>query len=132
MHQRTTSHLSYSVRCGREDQRFWFFQSQVSLLSISSLIKELFSCCLRNNKILDIVDLETQPWQNETTGMWIDVPKSTLQLMKSKRIHPAGAIHAAEHALLNRFALAVDLRTECKVPEKEYKKSESARKRPAR
>jgi DEAD/DEAH box helicase domain-containing protein len=42
------------------------------------------------------------------------------------------AIHAAEHAILNRFAMSVDLRTECKAAEKEYKATESKRKRPAR
>jgi DEAD/DEAH box helicase domain-containing protein len=111
---------------------FGFFK--VRYFKVSSVhAQSLFgSVVSRNNKILDIVDLETEPWQNETTGMWIDVPKSTLQLMKSKSINPAGAIHSAEHALLNRFALASDLRTECKAPEKEYKKSESPRKRPAR
>lgn len=86
----------------------------------------------RNNKILDVVDLDTEPWQRETTGMWIDVPKSTLQLLSSKNINPASAIHSAEHAFLNRFALSVDLKTECKAPEKEFKKAESERRRPAR
>ena len=47
-------------------------------------------------------------------------------------IHPAEAIHAAEHAFLNRFALAADLGTECKAAEKEYKATATTRKRPAR
>jgi DEAD/DEAH box helicase domain-containing protein len=64
--------------------------------------------------------------------MWIDVPSSTLELLRSKDINPAGAIHSAEHAFLNRFALASDLKTECKAPEKEYNSRESQRKRPAR
>jgi hypothetical protein len=86
----------------------------------------------RGYNILDIVDLETDPWVRETTGMWFDVPKDILQLLFSKRIAAAAAIHSAEHAFLNRFALARDLLTECKVPEKEWKHTPSQRKRPAR
>ncbi|CDO70744.1 hypothetical protein BN946_scf184798.g59 [Trametes cinnabarina] len=87
---------------------------------------------LRNKAIIDAVDLDTPPWQRETTGMWLDVPKSALELMRASGMNPAEAIHSAQHAFLNRFALAMDLKTECKVPEKEYKASASQRKRPAR
>ncbi|TFK81693.1 DEAD/H helicase [Polyporus arcularius HHB13444] len=87
---------------------------------------------LRNKAIIDAVDLDTPPWQRETTGMWLDIPKPVLDLMKDSGMNPAEAIHSAQHAFLNRFPLAVDLRTECKVPEKEYKASTSQRKRPAR
>ncbi|EJF65709.1 P-loop containing nucleoside triphosphate hydrolase protein [Dichomitus squalens LYAD-421 SS1] len=87
---------------------------------------------LRNKAIIDAVDLDTPAWQRETTGLWLDVPKPVLQMMYDHGINPAEAIHAACHAFLNRFALAADLRTECKVPEKEYKASASQRKRPAR
>jgi DEAD/DEAH box helicase domain-containing protein len=52
--------------------------------------------------------------------------------MRVKGINPAEAIHAAEHAFLNRFAMAADMKTECKAAEKEYKTTESQRKRPAR
>ncbi|KAH9946253.1 P-loop containing nucleoside triphosphate hydrolase protein [Epithele typhae] len=85
-----------------------------------------------NRAIIDSVDLDTPPWQRETVGMWFDVPKSVLDLMRDAGINPAEAIHSAQHAYLNRYPLAADLRTECKVPEKEYKATESARKRPAR
>lgn len=64
--------------------------------------------------------------------MWIDVPRPTLELMRNTGINAAEAIHAAEHAIMNRFALAADLKTECKVAEKEYKVAVSQRKRPAR
>ena len=64
--------------------------------------------------------------------MWLDVPNSVLVLMRDGGMNAAEAIHAAQHAFLNRFTLAADLRTECKVPEKEYKATESQRKRPAR
>ncbi|PIL23843.1 hypothetical protein GSI_13594 [Ganoderma sinense ZZ0214-1] len=87
---------------------------------------------VRNKAIIDAVDLDTPPWQRETTGLWFDVPKSVLGMMRHHGLNPAEAIHAACHAFLNRFALATDLRTECKVPEKEYKAVVSQRKRPAR
>ena len=86
----------------------------------------------RNKTILDAVDLDTPPWEREATGLWLDVSKSLLDLMHTKGINPAEAIHAAEHAFLNRFAMAADLKTECKAAEKEYKAQESQRKRPAR
>ncbi|KAH7910172.1 hypothetical protein BJ138DRAFT_1153504 [Hygrophoropsis aurantiaca] len=87
---------------------------------------------IRNQKILDAVDLDTPPWERLLSGFWFDVPKTLLILMRSKLIHPAAAIHSAQHAWLNQFALSSDLRTECKAAEKEYKTSQSQRKRPAR
>ncbi|TFK54805.1 P-loop containing nucleoside triphosphate hydrolase protein [Heliocybe sulcata] len=96
------------------------------------LFVQVLNAAYRNKKILDAVDLDTPPWQRETTGAWIDVPKPVLELMQDRSINVAAAIHSATHAFLNRFAMGADLRTECKVPEKEYKVSESARKRPAR
>ncbi|KAL1947966.1 hypothetical protein VTO73DRAFT_13690 [Trametes versicolor] len=87
---------------------------------------------MRNKAIIDAVDLDTPPWQRETTGMWLDVPKPALDLMRASGVNPAEAIHSAQHAFLNRFALSIDLKTECKPPEKEYKAAPSQRKRPAR
>lgn len=91
----------------------------------------------RNNAILDVVDLDTPPFERETNGMWIDVPGPTLDLLRRKGMNPAEAIHAAEHVVLNLaplFALASagDVRTECKVAEKEYSSKPTTRKRPAR
>ncbi|KIK92020.1 hypothetical protein PAXRUDRAFT_13476 [Paxillus rubicundulus Ve08.2h10] len=87
---------------------------------------------IRNKKILDTVDIDTPPWERQGSGFWFDVPKGVLTLLRSKDLQPAGAIHAACHAWMNHFALAAELRTECKAAEKEYKHSESPRKRPAR
>ncbi|KAF5391897.1 hypothetical protein D9757_001704 [Collybiopsis confluens] len=87
---------------------------------------------MRHNVILDVVDVESEPWIHQTTGLWIDVPDLVLTLLRDKLIKPAAAIHSAAHALLNRFPLSGDLRTECKAEEKEYFKKESSRKRPAR
>ncbi|KIK63733.1 hypothetical protein GYMLUDRAFT_222021 [Collybiopsis luxurians FD-317 M1] len=87
---------------------------------------------MRHNTILDVVDVESEPWVHETTGFWIDVPDFVLKLLRDKQIKPAAAIHSAAHAFLNHFLLAADLRTECKAEEKEYLKKDSSRKRPAR
>ncbi|KAI0811238.1 P-loop containing nucleoside triphosphate hydrolase protein [Irpex lacteus] len=87
---------------------------------------------LRNKKIIDAVDVDTPPYQRESTGFWLDLPPPILQMMIDRGIHPAEAIHAAEHAFLNQFALGADLGTECKAAEKEYKTTSTARKRPAR
>jgi DEAD/DEAH box helicase domain-containing protein len=68
----------------------------------------------RNKQVLDAVDLDSAPWERETTGAWLDVPKATLDILRRKGINVAEAIHAAQHAFLNRFAMASDLKTECK------------------
>ncbi|KAJ3559889.1 hypothetical protein NM688_g67 [Phlebia brevispora] len=87
---------------------------------------------VRDKKIIDAVDVETPPWRREANGLWMDVPHATLELLKANSMNPAEAIHAAEHAFLNRFTLADDMGTECKAAEKEYKSTETKRKRPAR
>lgn len=87
---------------------------------------------IRNKTILDAVEVDTPPWDRDTTGFWIDVPKSILDLLRSLQLNVAEAIHAASHAFLIQFPLAEDVRTECKAAEKEYKVTESSRKRPAR
>ncbi|KAF9234482.1 P-loop containing nucleoside triphosphate hydrolase protein [Melanogaster broomeanus] len=87
---------------------------------------------IRNKKILDTVYIDTPPWERQGFGFWLDVPKNVLSFMRAKGLRPAEAIHAASHAWMNQFALAAELRTECKAAEKEYKLAESQRKRPAR
>ena len=62
------------------------------------------------------------PYERTTTGLWIDVSKEALELMKMLGLSLAAAIHSAQHAVLNRFALSADLRTECKPDEKERMK----------
>lgn len=87
---------------------------------------------IRNKCILDVVDVDTPPWERQGTGLWLDVPGNILDLLRSKAISPAAAIHSACHAWMNGFALGACLKTECKAAEKELKAAESRRKRPAR
>ena len=91
----------------------------------------------KKNRILDAVQVDNPPIILFSKGMWLDVPKVAMDILRSRRLNIAAGIHAAEHAVLSlmpNFVISVpgDVRTECKVPEKEFSKKESQRKRPAR
>ncbi|KAI9888098.1 MAG: hypothetical protein M1823_000033 [Watsoniomyces obsoletus] len=91
----------------------------------------------RRRRILDAVNVDNPPIIIFSKGMWLDVPKHALDILNSHRLNLAGAIHAAEHALLSlmpHFVISMpgDVRTECKHGKKELAKRETKRKRPAR
>ncbi|TGZ83694.1 P-loop containing nucleoside triphosphate hydrolase protein [Ascodesmis nigricans] len=93
----------------------------------------------RKGRILDAVEVDSPPLVIDAKGFWLDIPTTALEILKSKHMHIAAAIHAAEHAILSLLpafivsnADGADVRTECKAPEKEFSKRETARKRPAR
>ncbi|CAE7103621.1 unnamed protein product [Rhizoctonia solani] len=117
---------THRIRAVRKSTQRAFFGSVQVFTKVFGFLK------LRGQEILDVVDIQTPPYERMTTGMWMDVPKSILQLLRYKGINPAEAIHAAAHAVLNRTHLSTDLKTECKVPSKEYAQRETSRKRPAR
>lgn len=88
-------------------------------------------------RILDAVQVDNPPIIIFSKGMWLDVPKRALEILTSRRLNVAAAIHAAEHAILSlmpNFVISMpgDVRTECKVAIKEFAKKETTRKRPAR
>jgi DEAD/DEAH box helicase domain-containing protein len=88
-------------------------------------------------RILDAVAVDNPPIDIFSKGLWIDVPKFALDILKTKRMNLAAAIHAAEHAVLSlmpQFVVSMpgDVRTECKNALKEFAKKETQRKRPAR
>ncbi|KAI9446647.1 P-loop containing nucleoside triphosphate hydrolase protein [Lactarius indigo] len=85
-----------------------------------------------DQRIIESVEVDMPPYENITTGMWLDVSKEALRFLDIEAISRAEAIHSASHAFLNQFPMAGDLRTECKPLEKEMKVTESPRKRPAR
>ncbi|KAG7005584.1 cutinase transcription factor 1 alpha [Physcia stellaris] len=67
----------------------------------------------------------------------LDAVQSALEILNSRRLNVAGAIHAAEHAMLSlmpQYVISMpgDVRTECKNALKEFAKKETSRKRPAR
>jgi DEAD/DEAH box helicase domain-containing protein len=91
----------------------------------------------KKRRILDAVEVDNPPIIMFSKGMWLDVPKLALEILVERRLNVAGAIHAAEHAVLSlmpNFVVSMpgDVRTECKVPQKEFAQRESSRKRPAR
>jgi len=91
----------------------------------------------RKGRVLDAVHVSNPPIELRSKGLWLDVPRAALALLTARRLNVAGAIHAAEHAVLSlmpNFVVSMpgDVRTECKNATKEFQTRESARKRPAR
>ena len=91
----------------------------------------------KKRRILDAVAVDNPPIDIYSKGMWLDVPKSAVEILVARRLNVAGAIHAAEHAILSlmpNFVVSMpgDVRTECKNAIKEFAKKETSRKRPAR
>lgn len=82
----------------------------------------------KRGRVLDAVMVDNPPIDIFTKGMWLDVPKSALDILKSRHLNIAAAIHAAEHAVLSLLPSFVisspgDVRTECKVAKKELGKN---------
>ncbi|KAK1755794.1 hypothetical protein QBC47DRAFT_344326 [Echria macrotheca] len=91
----------------------------------------------KRNRVLDAVQVDNPPVVRYSKGMWLDVPKEALDILVARRLHVAGAIHAAQHAVMSlmpNFVVSMpgDVRTECKNSLKEFAKRETQRKRPAR
>ena len=91
----------------------------------------------KKRRILDAVQVDNPPIIIHSRGMWLDVPKAAIEILNSRRLNVAGAIHASEHAILSlmpNFVISMpgDVKTECKVSVKEFAQKESSRKRPAR
>ena len=90
----------------------------------------------KKRRILDAVQVDNPPIILFSKGMWLDVPKSAMDILKSKRLNIAAGIHAAQHAVMSlmpNFVISMpgDVRTECKFTIKEFSKKETQRKRPA-
>ncbi|KAJ5727721.1 Helicase C-terminal [Penicillium malachiteum] len=82
----------------------------------------------KRGRVLDAVAVDNPPIDILTKGMWLDVPKQAMDILKSHRLNIAAAIHAAEHAVLSLLPSFVisspgDVRTECKVAKKELGRS---------
>jgi DEAD/DEAH box helicase domain-containing protein len=91
----------------------------------------------KKRRILDAVQVDNPPIILFSKGMWLDVPKSAMDILESKRLNIAAGIHAAQHAVMSlmpNFVISMpgDVRTECKFTIKEFSKKETQRKRPAR
>ncbi|QPH09921.1 hypothetical protein C2857_000986 [Epichloe festucae Fl1] len=91
----------------------------------------------KKGRVLDAVQVDNPPVIRYSKGMWLDVPKVALAILQDRRLNSAAAIHAAEHALMSllptfMISMPEDVRTECKVALKEFSKTDTQRKRPAR
>jgi len=91
----------------------------------------------KKGRILDAVQVDNPPIVLHSKGMWLDVPKTAIEILNERRLNVAAGIHAAEHAVLSlmpNFVVSMpgDVRTECKNALKEFAKKETSRKRPAR
>jgi DEAD/DEAH box helicase domain-containing protein len=91
----------------------------------------------KRNRVLDAVHVDNPPVVRYSKGTWLDVPRFALEMLTRRRLHVAGAIHGAEHAVMSLVpnfvvSLPEDVRTECKNSTKEFARAESSRKRPAR
>ncbi|KAK5998193.1 ATP-dependent helicase HRQ1 [Cladobotryum mycophilum] len=91
----------------------------------------------KKGRVLDAIQVDNPPVIRYSKGMWLDMPRQALEILQSRRLNVAAAVHAAEHAvmsLLPTFVISMpgDVRTECKVALKEFAKKETQRKRPAR
>lgn len=131
-HTNTDAMETYRIRRLRESPYLAYYGK----VTIASYVWGYFKVDRRAN-ILDAVEVDCPPFIRNTRGLWIDVPTWLVDAMTDKRINAAAAIHAAEHALLSltpMFVVSVagDVRTECKIAEKEYAAKPSSRKRPAR
>ena len=95
----------------------------------------MFPSRISDLRVLEKVEVEMPPYENTTTGMWIDVSKDALHFLGIEGISCAAAIHCATHAFLNHVPMAADLRTECRSDDgdnDEGKPAEALRTRPAR
>lgn len=91
----------------------------------------------RRANILDTVDIESAPLVRSTTGVWMDVPWTLVEQLSAHGLNAAAAIHSAEHAVLSLTPLFVvsasdDVRTDCKVAQREFGRKVTKRKRPSR
>ena len=92
-------------------------------IQIHSVVYGFFKVDKRGQK-LDAVAVDNPPIDIFTKGVWLDVPKRALEILESRHLNIAAAIHAAEHAVLSLLPTFVisspgDVRTECKVAKKE-------------
>ncbi|TLD31185.1 hypothetical protein PspLS_02849 [Pyricularia sp. CBS 133598] len=91
----------------------------------------------KRNRVLDAVHVDNPPVVRFSKGTWLDIPRRALEILDSRRLNAAAAIHAAEHCVMSlvpNFVISMpgDVRTECKNSLKEFARKETSRKRPAR
>lgn len=106
----------------------------------------------KKGEILEAVEVKNPPVKFLSKGFWLDIPQKVLDTLESKQLSKAGAIHAAQHTIMNILPIFIsgsvstdansrfttqssgqsELSTECKAPEKEFAKRQTTRIRPGR
>ena len=99
----------------------------------------------RKEEILEVVEVKNPPVIAYAKGCWLNVSKQAIEIIRAKKLSASGGIHAAAHGIMNMLPLHInsarsttshamdfEMATECKAPSKEFKATETKRKRPAR
>ncbi|KAL4996999.1 hypothetical protein BDV10DRAFT_195509 [Aspergillus recurvatus] len=120
------STITTTNTCSPEREREKAIRAFFGPIRIHAVVYGFFKIDKRG-RILDAVAVDNPPITIMTKGMWLDVPKVALEILESRRLNIAAAIHAAEHAILSLLPSFVisspgDVRTECKVAKKELGK----------
>lgn len=137
--------LSISAKVGQTDVPVFYGKIQITTIVFG------FFKVSRSMEILEAVEVNNPPVVFKSKGFWMEVPNKAIEAIKQKSLNPAGAIHAAQHAIMNVLPIYItsgattrhndrwapgaadaEISTECKAPEKEFAKRQSTRKRPAR
>ena len=91
----------------------------------------------KHRRVLDAVHIDNPPVVIRSRGLWLDVPRAALELLRARRLNLAAGIHAAEHAVLSlmpQFVVSMpgDVRTEFMVAIMVFANTPTPRTRPAR
>lgn len=91
-----------------------------------------------SGKILDAIEVNNPPIKYNSKGIWIDLNKTIIEMIKDHQLNLPAAIHAVQHSIMNIIPKSIsigskdEINCECKAPEKEFAHRESKRKRPSR
>lgn len=137
--------LNISGPAGKTDVPVFYGKIQITIIVFG------FFKVSRSMEILEAVEVKNPPVIIKSKGFWIEVPNKAIEAIKEKLLNPAGAIHAAQHAIMNVLPVYItngatthpnarwapgaadaEISTECKAPEKEFARRQSTRRRPAR
>lgn len=91
-----------------------------------------------SGKILDAIEVNNPPIKYNSKGVWVDLNREIIELIKDHKLNLPASIHAVQHSIMNIIPKSIsigskdEINCECKAPEKEFAQRESKRKRPSR
>lgn len=85
-------------------------------------------------RILEAIPVDNPPVIRYAKGVWLDVPKAALELLRAHKLDPVDAIHATQHILMKMVPTLVatppgDIKATCAVAKKEHAREGTTRKR---